>query len=385
MTRRSLPIVVATAIAAIAHHGSAAAAALEWKGRTWEVTDGGMAGVCEGSPSNVSVDADGYLHLQIAENGGTWTAAEVFSTEELGFGTYQWQLDGPIDTYDRQIVVGLFPYGPAAGIGEDGTNEIDIEFARWGQENGPNGDFTNYPASGTTIGEHTYTFSLEGSTLSTARFVWSSTSIESSLLAGIQAVGSTSALIETFTYAPSNPTTNVPQRALPLGMNFWCFESPPSDGNPVELVIRDFTFVPEGAAGAGGAGGSGGAGAGAGSGGAAAGSAGKGGSGGSSGNGGSAGTGGRGGASGGASAGSSGGTTAGSGGTTAGSGGTTAGSGGTSSTTASNGACSCTLPGGAARREPAWPALFLALLLRRRRRRGIGGRAPEPSSNREVK
>ncbi|HVX96889.1 MAG TPA: EamA family transporter, partial [Polyangia bacterium] len=31
-----------------------------------------------------------------------------------------------------QVVVGLFPYGPAAGIGADGTNEIDIEYSRWG-------------------------------------------------------------------------------------------------------------------------------------------------------------------------------------------------------------------------------------------------------------
>jgi hypothetical protein len=40
--------------------GAAAhAAPFVWKGHTWNVTSGGMAGVAEGSPSNVSVDTDG--------------------------------------------------------------------------------------------------------------------------------------------------------------------------------------------------------------------------------------------------------------------------------------------------------------------------------------
>ena len=105
----------------------ARAAALQWAGRSWTVTNGGMAGVANGSPSNVSVDDNGYLHLKITKSGTTWTAAELFTTEKLGFGTYQWQVDAPIDRFDKNVVLGLYPYGPAAGIGSDGTNEIDIE------------------------------------------------------------------------------------------------------------------------------------------------------------------------------------------------------------------------------------------------------------------
>ena len=177
------------------------------------------------------------------------------------FGTYQWQIDGPIDTFDKNVVLGLFPYGPAAGIGADGTNEIDIEYSRWGQANGPNGDWTNYPASGTTIGELSYSFSLGGATLSTSRFVWSSTSITDFLFSGLQPVEGMAGLIKTWTYMPQNPTVNIPQQPLPLGMNLWCFSTPPSDGRPVEIVIRDFTFTPAGSStGTGGRGGSGGSG-----------------------------------------------------------------------------------------------------------------------------
>jgi hypothetical protein len=232
----------------------ASAAEIDWKGYTWSVTNGGMAGVAAGSTANVSVDSNGYLHLQIRKNGDTWTAAELFTTTRLGFGTYQWQVDGPIDTLDKNVVLGLFPYGPAAGIGDDGTNEIDIEYSRWGQANGPNGDWTNYPASGTTVGERSYTFSLSGGTLSTSRFIWTSTSIEDFLLAGLEPPSSTKSLLETWKYSPSNPKTNIPQQALPLGMNLWCYAIP-SDGKNVEIIVRDFQFIPEGTSN-GGAGGS---------------------------------------------------------------------------------------------------------------------------------
>ncbi len=236
------------------------AATLNWKGHTWQVSSGAMAGVCQANPANVTIDSNGYLHFRISNAQGMWTASEIFTTDKLGFGTYQWHVDGPIDSYDKNVVLGLFPYGPAAGIGGDGTNEIDIEYARWGRASGPNGDWTDYPASGTTIGELSYTFSLAGTTLSTSRFVWTKTSITSSLLSPLIPVGTDDGLIKTWTYAPPNPTMNIPQQALPLGMNLWCFDAPPSDGKPVEIIVRDFTFVPEGSmTGRGGAGGNGGA------------------------------------------------------------------------------------------------------------------------------
>ncbi len=238
-----------------------ASAALEWAGRSWNVTSGGMAGVCAGDAANVSVDANGYLHLKITKNGNTWSAAEIFTTDKLEFGTYQWQTDGPTDRFDPNVVLGLYPYGPAGGIGQDGTNEIDIEYSRWGQANGVNADWTDYPSSGTTIGELSYNFSLNGGTLSTSRFIWSTSQIESFLLNGIQPVGSLTDLIKSWTYAPTNSKTNIPQQAMPLGMNLWCFEKTPTDGLPVEVVIRDFKFVPEGSA-SGGAGGMGAGGAG---------------------------------------------------------------------------------------------------------------------------
>ena len=98
--------------ATIAH-----AATMDWKGHTWQLTSGGMAGNCQGDAKNVTLDSNGYLHLKISHDAGTWSAAELFTTDRLGFGTYQWQVDAPIDTFDPNVVLGLYPYGPQAGIG----------------------------------------------------------------------------------------------------------------------------------------------------------------------------------------------------------------------------------------------------------------------------
>ena len=45
-----------------------------------------MAGVCQGDPKNVTVDANGYLHLRISDGTTGWTASELFTTDRLGLG-----------------------------------------------------------------------------------------------------------------------------------------------------------------------------------------------------------------------------------------------------------------------------------------------------------
>jgi hypothetical protein len=355
-------LAVGLALCVLGGASVAGAATIAWKGHTWQVTSGGMAGVCQGDPNNVTVDSAGYLHLKISHNNNVWSSAELFTTDRLGFGTYQWQVDGPIDTFDKNVVLGLFPYGPAAGIGADGTNEIDIEYSRWGQANGPNGDWTNYPASGSVVGELTYSFSLGGATLSTSRFVWSSTTITDFLFSGLQPIDATTDVIKTWTYAPQNPTMNIPQQALPLGMNLWCFSAPPSDANPVEVVIRDFSFVvPGSTAGTGGSGG--------GAGGAGGGVGGAGGNAGGTG-GGMGGTGGGMGGTGGGMGGTGGGAGGGRGGANAG--GAGSGQGGAGAGGAGGGGdrgCSCGLTPASDGREQGWAWMLLAWFARRRRSR----------------
>jgi uncharacterized membrane protein YgcG len=250
--RRLRILAAATAFAALgATAGSAHAVTgpFTWKGYTWTPTTGGMAGVCQGDPANISIDASGYLHLKIVKNGSTWSASEIFTNETLGVGTYQWQIGGPIDRMDHTVVLGLFPYGPQAGIGQDGTNEIDSEFSYWNDEAGNiNADWTVYaPTTSVMPWEDDFLFSLNGGSATTSRIDWTSTGIVGTIMSGFQPIGATQSVLASKSYMPGgNVSSEIPQQALPLGMNLWCYKAPPASGQDVEIVIQDFQFVPDG-------------------------------------------------------------------------------------------------------------------------------------------
>jgi len=221
---------------------------LSWRGYTWDVIEGGIAGIAQADPNNVFVDAKGYLHLRIRKQGNTWTAAEMYTRELLGFGTYQWQIEAPLDVLDKNVVLGLFTYGPRACIGEDGQNEIDFEYSRWGDETAPNVSWTNYPVVGKGAPDdatHAESFTLGGGTQTTSRFIWTSTNISDFLIGGYAPVGSDQGpLLASWAYAPAKPQERITQQPVPLAINLWCTENPPSDGKDVEVIIRDFQFVP---------------------------------------------------------------------------------------------------------------------------------------------
>jgi hypothetical protein len=246
--RKLAQLSVLAVLAAASAPTIAQAQTLSWKGYEWNVTNGAMAGVANGDPSNVSVDSNGYLHLKITKNGTTWTAGELYSATNLGFGTYQWQVSGPVDRMDPAVVLGLSPYGPAAGVGTDGYDEIDTEFSQWNGEIGHvNMDWGVYPATAAGMHEEDdFFFSLSGGTSTTARMVWSSTSIVSTVMSGFESIGSSANVLNTYTYAPSDPTDEIPQQALPVLLNLWCYEKTPTDGNDVEVILQDFQFIPEG-------------------------------------------------------------------------------------------------------------------------------------------
>ena len=218
---------------------------INWKGHSWRVTQGGMAGVAKGDPANLEVDGNGYLHVSIVNRKGSWSASEMFTTDALGFGTYQWVIQGNIYDMDKSTVLGLFTYGPTGHLGVDGENEIDIEFSKWNETcHGCNADFTVYPSTGHRKPDGTSSwednFRTRGETLTTARMDWASDRIVFTLMKGVQPIATVADVLKTETYRSG--TTDIPQVASPVGINLWCFKETPSTGQSV--VIRDFQFVP---------------------------------------------------------------------------------------------------------------------------------------------
>ena len=101
---------------------------LRFSGYEWRVRGAGRGGPNEWDDANASVDDHGCLHLKITRRCGHWRCAEIFLERNLGFGRYQWEIEGRVDRFDPQVVLGLFNY-TRPEVGPDGTNEIDIEFA----------------------------------------------------------------------------------------------------------------------------------------------------------------------------------------------------------------------------------------------------------------
>jgi hypothetical protein len=111
-----------------------------------------------------------------------------------------------------------------------------------------NADWTVYaPSTSVMPWEDDFLFSLNGGSATTSRIDWTSTGIVGTIMSGFQPIGATQSVLATKSYMPGgNVSTEIPQQALPLGMNLWCFMAPPASGQDVEIVIQDFQFIPDG-------------------------------------------------------------------------------------------------------------------------------------------
>jgi len=219
---------------------------LSFSNYTWNVKSGSATpGPNSWNPNNAYVDSNGRLHLRITFDSITkkWDCAEVWTTDTLGFGTYEWYLEGPIDQLDKNIVLGLFNY-PASPKVPDATNEIDIEFAKWGIETNKAGNFTVWPATllnGFT--NQTYPFKVSHIYPKTShRFIWSASSVIFQSYKGWNM--EIDSLIARRSFKSKNPKLFIPHTAEPVHLNLWLFKGmPPSNNKPVEIIIDKFQKI----------------------------------------------------------------------------------------------------------------------------------------------
>lgn len=224
------------------HDNASTLATVNFAGYTWTVkesTDTIGPGPNYWNKNNVWVDANGWLHLRINWNSTTnrWECAEVSTTTSFGYGTYQWKIDGPLSTLDQNVVFGLFNYS-----GNDKYDEMDIEFARWGNPIWHNLNYTIWPATGssvTTPASYTNEMTMSG-TYSTHRFTRTATSVNFKSLHGFQDDDTYIFENETFT-----TPTSISTLSMPVLMNLWLNKGDaPSNNQSVEIVIHDFKYTP---------------------------------------------------------------------------------------------------------------------------------------------
>jgi len=224
--------------------GPLEAKTVQFSGYSWTVRDGGYGSPGDNawSADNVFVDASGALHVKLTYVGGVWRAAELYTDQPLGFGTYQFEIANDVSGLDPNVVLGLFSY-PTPDVGPDRTNEIDIEIARWANPANKNLNYTVWPVL-QQVGQSAATFTLApyGRLSATHSFTWTSTAIHFSSWVGHGQPGSHR--IADVTYAPQDYAARISQSPMPLHINLWSHPVP-SDGRPVEVIIRRFTFQPQ--------------------------------------------------------------------------------------------------------------------------------------------
>ncbi|MES2205639.1 MAG: carbohydrate-binding protein [Pseudomonadota bacterium] len=231
-----------------------AAKTLNFSGYTWNVRDyEGMPGPNKFHADNVWVDDKGFLHLKIARRDNVWTSAELYTTEPLPFGTYQFKILGRPDKLDKNVVFGLFNYSAPSG-----TNEIDIEFSRWNNDSYPNLNWTVWPAqmlNGNQVSKYpttiagddgyvrdaqTYEMKLAGDQ-STHIFTWTQQSVAYEGHNGFVNFNEHKQPFYAWKFAPSDSAQRVPQKPLVVDINLWMFEGkPPVGSTEIEMVVTEF-------------------------------------------------------------------------------------------------------------------------------------------------
>jgi hypothetical protein len=215
------------------------AKALYFSGFEWTVRETG-----KGAPGNnfwhednVWVDENGFLHLVMRQRDGVWTCAEIKTKERFQFGKFTFEIIGRIDRLDKNVVLGLFNYPQE--FGRDGSDEVDIEFAKWGKDGNNNGNYTVWAnQKGVAERTHNFPFALTNDN-STHTYTRTPQNVSFQSFYG----HNTKDLIYEWNFAPANPEKHISPVPMPLYLNLWLFRgNPPSDGERVEIIVRRIEF-----------------------------------------------------------------------------------------------------------------------------------------------
>jgi len=188
------------------------------------------------SEQSVWLDDDNRLHLTIEKRDGQWLCSEVVTMESLGYGTYTFELDSPVQDLDRNSVIGLFTWSDQ---NEQHHREIDVEVGRWGDPSNQLGQFVVQPYD--HPGNMRRFAIPPGVRHTTFTFEWGPEDIKFRATAG-RSPWLFGYELDRWTYdGPDLPTPGDEN----VRINFWMNggDTPQSEER-MELIVRRFRFVP---------------------------------------------------------------------------------------------------------------------------------------------
>lgn len=211
------------------------------------ITFGGLTWFVKAAPMQVSppnqffvqqnafVDSVGQLHLQLSQCGGAWCAAEIFTTQTLGYGTYTFTINSPVNNLDPNVTLGLFPWDAQAG--DHYNREWDIEFGRWGNAGASaNAQYVVQPYNGPN---NIVKFLMSPAAPSTHTVIWQPNDVQFEST-------SASGLIDQWTF-PGSPLPVPTPGDVHLHMNLYIAAGQaPTVPIGQEIIISNFQYVPYG-------------------------------------------------------------------------------------------------------------------------------------------
>ncbi len=210
--------------------------AISFSGFEWIAEDSGTSRInpgqnyFSGSEENVWVDKKGNLHLKITYRNGVWHCAKVTLKESYGFKKYVFNISSRVDKLDENVVGGLFAY-------LDDSNEIDIEFSKWGAEGNMDSQFAVQPAH-QEGNIYRYNLNLKGKN-STHVIDWKKSLIDFASYRGHSSTRpKPGKIISEWTYTGNSIPVEDGEKIM---INLWLFKGvTPSDNKEAEMIIKSF-------------------------------------------------------------------------------------------------------------------------------------------------
>ncbi|WP_456364170.1 hypothetical protein [Priestia aryabhattai] len=216
----------------------------EWTVRNSLNLQGPGPNYFSGSDDSVWVDDAGRLHMKIRNVDGKWYGSEIRNKQALGYGDYRFYMSSRVDTLDKNVVLGLFTYDHNSEDAEANEyREIDIEFSKWGEDEGENSQYSLQSTYQRPDRYKTFNSNLEDGDYNTQSFNWKPDSIYFESLYGHYKVPPA----DYFRYNSMTYTGDgIPNPGLATPhINLWLLNGvAPSDSKEVEVVIKRFEFTP---------------------------------------------------------------------------------------------------------------------------------------------
>ena len=191
------------------------------------------------SRSNVWVDAEDQLHLQIKKDSDFWKCAEVISSSSFGFGTYRFYTRDGEASFNENVVFGLFTWDDEPDFNH---REIDIEFSRWGNPTDLNAQFVVQPWE--KPGNVRRFEEPNDSGVSMHQFRWIEDRVEFESRSNVQ-LGMDGSGTLTAKWVYNGDDVPMPGGEA-VRLNLWLLDGKsPSDNNPTSVIVVGFEFLPE--------------------------------------------------------------------------------------------------------------------------------------------